>query len=57
MTQYRIGSTAGVDYGTWSGDTPDAAFAAMVADAGGTVGDPEVGTAADWIIVPADGEE
>ena len=53
MTQFRIHSTASVDYGIWPGTTPEEAFAAMVASTGGTVGDPQVGTADDWIIEPA----
>ena len=57
MLQFHIGSAAGVDYGVWPGDTPEAAFAAMVADAGGTVGDLEVGTADDWIIVLVDDDK
>lgn len=50
MTRYTIESRAGVLYGVYEGDTPEAAFAAMVADGGGHVGDEHVGTAADWLI-------
>lgn len=50
MSMYRISSKAGVEYGIYEGDTPEQAFAAMVADGGGEVGDDSVGAAKDWII-------
>lgn len=50
--KYQIESKDGTIYGTYEGDTPDQAFAAMVA-AG--VGDEDTaGTADDWIITPLD---
>lgn len=52
MTSFRIASKSGSDYGIYDGVTPEAAFAAMVADGGGEIGAPEVGTADDWVIVP-----
>lgn len=54
MQTWKIESKAGVDFGVWPGETAEQAFAAMVAEGGGEVGEPHVGTAADWFIVPAD---
>ena len=48
MKSYRIESKAGVVYGDYEGDSPEQAFAAMVADGAGD--DETAGTAADWII-------
>lgn len=49
---YQISSKAGVDFGLYSGETPEAAFAAMVAEGGdGTDadGNSTAGSMADWI--------
>lgn len=48
--QWIISSKAGQVFGLYKGETAEEAFAAMVADGGGTVGDDSVGTADDWII-------
>ena len=53
MNKFSISSKAGADYGIYKGDTPEAAFAAMVADGGGEVGDESVGTVDDWIVTLA----
>lgn len=53
MTAYRITGSAGIDYGTYHGDTPDAAFRAMVTDGGDGVnidGHSTSGTTDDWYI-------
>jgi len=48
--QYQIESRDGTIYGTYEGETPEDAFAAMVEDG---MGDEETaGTADDWIITP-----
>lgn len=54
MQTWKIYSKAGADFGVWPGETAEQAFAAMVAEGGGEVGAPHVGTAADWIINEAD---
>lgn len=54
MSSYYIESKAGVIFGIYEGDTPEGAFAAMVADAGDGVdtdGSSTAGTADDWIII------
>lgn len=53
MKRFQIQSTGGDVFGVYPGDTPEAAFAAMIAAGGGAVGEPHTGTADDWIIVPA----
>ena len=46
---WRITSKAGIDYGLWPGDIPQAAFWAMIIT--GAAGTPEaVGSPEDWII-------
>lgn len=61
MTHYQIESKAGIVYGIYEGDTPEQAFAAMVAEAGGPAEDsdgaPVEGTPADWIIRKVDCHE
>lgn len=44
---YRISSKGGVDFGVYPGNTPEEAFAAMVADAGESEA---TGSPADWFI-------
>jgi hypothetical protein len=55
---YQIESKDGTVYGTYAGDTPEEAFAAMLEDAGGstetTDGTPAEGHADDWIITPTE---
>jgi hypothetical protein len=46
MPYFQIESRAGAVFGIYEGETPEDAFAAMVADAGAGA----EGTAADWII-------
>jgi len=46
MPYFQIESRAGAVFGVYDGETPEDAFAAMVADAGAG----SEGTAADWII-------
>lgn len=53
MSKFRITSKAGVEFGVYEGETREAAFAAMVADAGDGAdddGNRTAGSAADWII-------
>lgn len=55
MNAYRISSKAGVDFGVYEGDTPEAAFAAMVAEGGDGVdseGGSTSGSIGDWVIDP-----
>lgn len=56
MSTYQIESKAGVIYGQYEGDSPRAAFLAMLADSGDSrsYGEPHVGTEDDWIIVPVE---
>lgn len=50
---YQIESKDGTIFGSYEGETPEEAFAAMVADG---MGDTETaGTADDWIITPQEG--
>lgn len=54
---YRISSKAGIVFGEYQGETPEEAFAAMIAEAGDgldTDGNSSAGTAADWIITEVD---
>lgn len=53
MVKYLIASKAGGAYGIYEGGTAEEAFDAMVADGGGEIGGPTVGTAEDWIISEA----
>jgi hypothetical protein len=53
MNRYAISSKSDESFGVFDGDTPDEAFAAMVADAGGAIGDESVGTISDWIVTLA----
>lgn len=60
MNAYRISSKAGVDFGVYEGDTPEAAFAAMVAEGGDGVdseGGSTSGSIGDWIIEPVSDAE
>lgn len=54
MSTWQIESKAGVIYGEYEGETPEAAFAAMVDDMGGPAedcdGNPLEGTPEDWFI-------
>lgn len=50
MSLFQIESKAGVVFGVYEGETPEEAFAAMVAEAGGVVGDEPTGVPSDWII-------
>ena len=53
MSKYQIESKAGAIFGVWEADSEEAAFAAMVEEAGDGVycdGNSTAGTAADWII-------
>ena len=56
MNTYRIESKAGVIFGDYSGNSPEEAFAAMIADVGGPAtdanGDPVEGLPSDWHITP-----
>lgn len=60
MSKYRITSKAGAEFGGYEGETREAAFAAMVADAGDGVdadGNSTAGTPSDWIIEEVPGED
>jgi hypothetical protein len=46
MSTYRIESKAGLVFGEYEGETPEQAFAAMVADGGPG----NEGTIEDWIV-------
>lgn len=52
MTKYSIHSKANAFFGAYDGDTPEAALAAMAADAGYKLGDKSFGTADDWYVRP-----
>jgi hypothetical protein len=54
MTKYQIESKAGEVFGTYEGDTPEEAFAAMCVEAGDEPGSEASGTAQDWIITVAE---
>jgi hypothetical protein len=55
--KYRIASRLGDDFGIWEGESPEAAFLAMVAECGDgddADGNSTAGDWTDWIIEPAD---
>ena len=57
MKKWQITSKAGVVFGVYEGETPEEAFAAMVADGGDACdvdGRSTAGTVDDWIIREVD---